>query len=120
MKSPTQLDSLLVSSGALVVASDELVSTLDVPHDNQAVSEACVIVLKHVSDLQTFLATHDVATTPMIKKPEAGDLASRTASLTLDNSLGSGHSLEEAKLPLDVYFTDISRWAEALQVSDGS
>ncbi|KLO18842.1 hypothetical protein SCHPADRAFT_935888 [Schizopora paradoxa] len=120
VKSPTQLDSLLVSSGALVVASDELVSTLDVPHDIQAVSDACVIVMKHVSDLQTFLATHGVATTPTIKKPKADDLANRTASLTMDNSPGSDHSSEVAKLPLDEYFADISRWAEVLQVSDGS
>ncbi len=78
VKPPTQLDSLLVTSNALLAASDELVSALDVPHDSQAIHEAYVAVAKNVSDLRAFLAAHGVASASAREKSDDDILTTKS------------------------------------------
>ncbi len=116
VKPPTQLDSLLVTSNALLAASDELVSALDVPHDSQAIHEAYVAVAKNVSDLRAFLAAHGVASAPAREKSDDDILTNKITSLSLDGSPVRDHPLDEANLPFDAYFVDVLRWGDALTI----
>lgn len=119
VKSPIQFDSLLETSNALLAASDELVSTLDVPHDSQAIHDAYVAVMKNVSDMRAFLAAHGLSSTP--GRENSDDLLiDKTASLSLDVSPVRNHPLEETSLPLDSYFTDVSRRGNSLAIDGRS